>query len=351
MASATSSAGRTRATPARGGRGRVLAAALEQVEQFPALAVPRDRLLELTVREAPTTELTAVVESDVGLAISVLHAASPGRSNERYGSLAEAIDPLGPARTEAAVRATPSYTYFERSRSGTTDPERFRLHSIMVQRAAEAVADAAGNSNRDTVSLAALLHDTGRLVLAKLHGGYAERFDRRLGSPEERIADERRELGIDHALVGGVLARRWHLSDEISGAIERHHNDCDGGVGTIVRVGDMLAAHLDGFPLNEKELLKTAASCGLDEPALHQVLYELSRSAERRRRPRAPCPLSARELEVLRGLSEGKVYKQIARDLQLSPSTVRSHLHNVYGKLGALDRAQAVLMAAENGWL
>jgi len=48
-------------------------------------------------------------------------------------------------------------------------------------------------------------------------------------------------------------------------------------------------------------------------------------------------------MECLQGLAEGKVYKQIAHELGLSASTVRSHLHNLYGKLGAVDRAQAVL--------
>ena len=45
------------------------------------------------------------------------------------------------------------------------------------------------------------------------------------------------------------------------------------------------------------------------------------------------------------------VYKQIAHELDLSTSTVRTHLHNIYGKLGAVDRAQAVLIATERGWL
>jgi DNA-binding NarL/FixJ family response regulator len=45
------------------------------------------------------------------------------------------------------------------------------------------------------------------------------------------------------------------------------------------------------------------------------------------------------------------VYKQIALELCLSTSTVRTHLHNIYGKLGAVDRAQAVLLATERGWL
>jgi len=70
-----------------------------------------------------------------------------------------------------------------------------------------------------------------------------------------------------------------------------------------------------------------------------------------RRRVVEACPLSVRERDVLRLLAEGKVYKQIASDLTLSTSTVRTHLHNVYGKLGAVDRAQAVLIATERGWL
>ena len=54
---------------------------------------------------------------------------------------------------------------------------------------------------------------------------------------------------------------------------------------------------------------------------------------------------------MLKRLATGMVYKQIAHELSLSTSTVRTHLHNIYGKLGAVDRAQAVLHATERGWL
>jgi DNA-binding NarL/FixJ family response regulator len=54
---------------------------------------------------------------------------------------------------------------------------------------------------------------------------------------------------------------------------------------------------------------------------------------------------------VLRRLAGGGVYKQIAHELELSVSTVRSHLHNVYCKLGVLNRAQAVLLATERDWV
>lgn len=64
-----------------------------------------------------------------------------------------------------------------------------------------------------------------------------------------------------------------------------------------------------------------------------------------------PNPLTDRELEVLGLLSGGKTYKQVARALGLSQSTVRNHLHNVYHKLNVVDRAQAVIVSRENGWI
>ena len=81
------------------------------------------------------------------------------------------------------------------------------------------------------------------------------------------------------------------------------------------------------------------------------MLYDLPYPSTDRPRAVEPCPLSARELEVLKRLAQGMVYKQIAHELSLSTSTVRTHLHNIYGKLGAVDRAQAVLYATERGWL
>ena len=81
------------------------------------------------------------------------------------------------------------------------------------------------------------------------------------------------------------------------------------------------------------------------------MMYELPSPPGQRQRHVDPCPLSSRELGVLQRLAEGKVYKQIAHELTLSTSTVRTHLHNIYGKLGAVDRAQAVLIATERGWL
>ena len=60
-------------------------------------------------------------------------------------------------------------------------------------------------------------------------------------------------------------------------------------------------------------------------------------------------PLSARELDVLRFLTEGCSNKEIGARLKISEGTVKNHMTNVLGKLGVLDRTQAALKARELG--
>jgi DNA-binding NarL/FixJ family response regulator len=188
-------------------------------------------------------------------------------------------------------------------------------------------------------------------VLVHAYPGYVTQIQQGAQTPEKRIHQERRELGVDHALVGGVLVRRWGLPASIATVIERHHHPDASGEAAFVRLADMLAHYAQGAPVSPAEMLSSARSLGLGPEELRRVMYELPNSSTQRQRLVDPCPLSAREIGVLQRLAEGKVYKQIAHELTLSTSTVRTHLHNIYGKLGAVDRAQAVLMATERGWL
>lgn len=59
--------------------------------------------------------------------------------------------------------------------------------------------------------------------------------------------------------------------------------------------------------------------------------------------------LTARELQVLKGLTEGKSNKEIARDLDIQEPTVKLHVKTLYRKVGAANRTQAAMIAREAG--
>lgn len=59
--------------------------------------------------------------------------------------------------------------------------------------------------------------------------------------------------------------------------------------------------------------------------------------------------LTDREVEVLHSLTQGVNYKQIAKLLFISESTVKTHINNIFTKLNVNDRTQAVLYALHHG--
>jgi DNA-binding NarL/FixJ family response regulator len=65
----------------------------------------------------------------------------------------------------------------------------------------------------------------------------------------------------------------------------------------------------------------------------------------------APAELTDREREVLVLLASGMANKQIARRLGISEKTVKTHLTNVFQRIGVRDRTQAALWAERHGVL
>src|ERR1700756_3542110 len=329
------------------GHGRRLTAAFEALEAFPMLAESRNRVLRLFESGEPST-------ADVAASVTVLRLANglDGRMRGRVESAVKGVEVLSPRTVHSIASKARTFDFFERTAVWQGVPERFRLHAVATQRAADRIARELGYEARDRLMVASLLHDIGKLVLVHAYPGYPRQIHAEARTPEERIQSERRELGVDHALVGGVLARRWGLPKSVASVIERHHAEDVDGEAAVVRLADMLAHYTLGASVSPSELLNVSRLVGIAPTELRTVMYDLPLpSSGGRRRQIDPCPMSGREVEVLRRLARGMVYKQIASELGLSTSTVRTHLHNVYGKLGAMDRAQAVLIATERGWI
>src|SRR5205807_1826093 len=73
-------------------------------------------------------------------------------------------------------------------------PERFRLHAVATQRAADRLARELGYDARDRLMVSSLLHDIGKLVLVHAYPGYPRQVHGEARTPEERIQRARREL-------------------------------------------------------------------------------------------------------------------------------------------------------------
>jgi len=61
--------------------------------------------------------------------------------------------------------------------------------------------------------------------------------------------------------------------------------------------------------------------------------------------------LTPRQLDVLALVADGRTTTEIARQLELSPHTVKNYLERIFERLGARDRTQAVAMALREGIL
>src|ERR1700760_2627356 len=190
-----------RGAPAPGSR---LAEAFEAVERFPVLIESRERVIAASTAEtARVGELVEAVEADVALAISVLRFANRGGMTAGgVAGIPDAVDVLKPSGVLAIAGTAPSFDFFESNGGWELKPERFRVHALATQRAADKIGRAGGWTESHELAAAALLHDIGRLVISRLHPGYKVYFDAASRTPEQRLRDEREQLGLDPPPLG-----------------------------------------------------------------------------------------------------------------------------------------------------
>ncbi|MEZ5097507.1 MAG: response regulator transcription factor [Nocardioides sp.] len=196
-------------------------------------------------------------------------------------------------------------------------------------------------------------------------------------------------LADDQAMVRGALAALLGLEadlevvaevargDEVVAAAEQHHPDVAlldvemPGLDGIAAAAALKAAspHIRvlivttfGRPGFVRRALESGADGFVVKDTPARALAEAVRRVHHGLRVVDPelvadsllagqSPLTGRETDVLRAARDGAPVAVIARRVFLSPGTVRNHLSAAIGKTGAANRAEAVRVAEESGWL
>jgi HD-GYP domain-containing protein (c-di-GMP phosphodiesterase class II) len=237
-----------------------------------------------------------------------------------------------------------------------------RGHSIGVARLVADAAGFAGLSASEATPLrrAALVHDVGRVGVPN---GIWDRPGPLTATQWERVRL--------HPYLSERVLRRCAVLAPFADVASCHHERVDGSGyhrgahGEQLDVGARLLAAADAYhAMTEDRPHRPALTAGEAASQLRrdgdagrfggfEVDAVLAAAGEAR--PPAvvtnPAGLTDREVEVLRLIARGRLNKQVAATLGISPKTVGRHVEHIYAKAAVTTRAGATLFAMEHGLL
>jgi len=101
-----------------------------------------------------------------------------------------------------------------------------------------------------------------------------------------------------------------------------------------------------------KESIRAVQSGGgAMSPSVAAKVLDRLRSHEQAQAPERRMPLSDTQLEIVRLISSGLSNREIAARVHLSENTIKSHVQEVFRKLGVDNRVEAAVRASQEGWL
>jgi putative nucleotidyltransferase with HDIG domain len=206
---------------------------LDRVESLPPAPHILPKLLKLL--SDPDTDIGQVVDLivyDPGLTAKVLQVSN----SAWFGGAAPATD-VGDAVNRLGLRCIYRLVAAA-SGSGTLRPKQsvhgFEVaalwrHSVITALAAQFMAQDHGQ-DESLVFTAALLHDTGKVVLAQSYrDSYVQLLKHVEPGPQATYDGERSQYGFDHSELGGRLLIRWKFPEPMVAGVSCHHRPSTAG--------------------------------------------------------------------------------------------------------------------------
>jgi putative nucleotidyltransferase with HDIG domain len=227
-----------------------------------------------------TSTLAKKIESDMGIVAKVLRVAnSPffGLSGQ-VSSIFEAIVVVGFNNLRGLVTSAAIINVLPKQLN-TLDLQLFWQHSIRTAVCARILAKVAG-VDQEAAFTAGLLHDVGLLVIGMHFTNVMEENSLPLDAGNsESLQFERERVGMDHATLGGEVAKYWHFPEPISLAIAQHHTSQKTGhtkvLIDVLYVANLFSHNLNQGLMEEAQLQESAQErLGIDAPTLAVLARE-----------------------------------------------------------------------------
>jgi putative nucleotidyltransferase with HDIG domain len=256
--------------------------------ELPVLPEAAARIREITARDGGAREIVTVIEREQSLAAAILrYANSVAYAGLReITDLQQAVTRLGLATVEQTVLALSAKGAF--AAKDRVDEEIYRqlwTHSVTTAFAARRLAPRTPGLNSETVFLAGLLHDIGKVVVLRCIGALRRRDPERFSFERSTVLEFFDGL---HCKVGDHLCRAWNLPAEIREVARRHHEPNLGPADALIAViqlASQVAAKLGAslHPDPDISLLGTqgAAILRLDDVRVATLLVDVEDDVSR----------------------------------------------------------------------
>lgn len=201
---------------------------LARVESLPPMpAVVQQVLVMLQDQDFSFPQLMETVRLDPGITAHVINMCnSPFYGlRQKVSSLQQALLLLGSRQLMEIILSGQMAGHYRKDQSG------YRLakgqlwqHCMGTALFAQVLGEKVKFEDPPTLFTAALLHDVGKLVLSEFVADEFKQIERMVAMGQSFADAERQVLGVDHALLGAAVARKWNFPESIVTAIAFHHN-------------------------------------------------------------------------------------------------------------------------------
>jgi putative nucleotidyltransferase with HDIG domain len=167
-----------------------------------------------------------------------------GRFPAKVDSLSRAVLVVGAKQLSTLALGVSILPLFQDIPQKWVNMRVFWEHCVGCAVMAQAIAVALGGANPETAFVAGLMHDIGRIILYKQAPRYmavAMRLAMAEGVP--LVLAERRILGFDHAILGGLLLRKWEFPTNLETMVRDHHDPGEAGGDTgaaVIHLADVV---------------------------------------------------------------------------------------------------------------